>query len=784
MGENRIDDRLPPTDFSLSPFTGWTRAHWEHVLARATYGYLLASERNGSPARALFPDDRCDRPDDVDALEAFSRIALAWGAWLHNPHNPDILTYQGHEINLPQLMRAALSEGTDSTNQYTYWGDFGDLDQRIVESANLSLALWLSRERVFYAMSESERARVIAWLAQVDGKKTWQDNWVLFPAFSQCVRLLLGYPAPEDDLNARLEQMRTFYRGDGWYADGGGNKFDLYNAWMFGTHYLLWAWLDGQRRPDLKQELAERARPFLASFPYFYGANGSYVAWGRSLGGRFAAIATLAIGYLLGVAPAQPGLLRRISSGNLRYFYQRGEFDARSHHLYQGYHGNFPPAAESYSSPGSPYSALHGLFGLTIDADSSFWTSIEQPLPVESGDFERTFLVPGFTLVGRQETGQVLLLNSRAAHEADVPRNDYVPKYGKFVYSSHAPFNVVPVDGSYAPDAMIALSHDGVHFGHRDGTRSGGAGPGMMWCEFDELVEGEPQHIRAAVLLCQDLQIRIARLEPTIPVRAFESPGALGCDGAGQVTRRSDCSAGWEYACSQPRTAGDFERDSRAVAIRRLLGYDAQQASRPFLGRSNLNLAYPYSEQPLVYESQPSDRVRLLASIALVRPAPFDPQVELSGITLAPRGVDEVVINFTDSSIAFVTLGDTLPLRIRLGKFNIKGEGLRFVQLDESANEIRGVGLSEIQDVIQLTAPGTLSVRRTDGATVYASCNVGFSFSPHWLGNTIQRSRVRMNDGEWVDVGTSDEAGISAERVAEWSDRTGLKLVDFCFTLG
>lgn len=143
---------MPPFDYNLSHYTGWTRAHWEYMLARATYGYVLAADLSGSPARALFPDDRADRPDAVDALEAFWRLGLAWGAWLYNPQNPSALEFQGREINLAALMRDALIQGTDRANSYTYWGDIGDMDQRIVETSNLSLALWLSRARVFHEL--------------------------------------------------------------------------------------------------------------------------------------------------------------------------------------------------------------------------------------------------------------------------------------------------------------------------------------------------------------------------------------------------------------------------------------------------------------------------------------------------------------------------------------------------------------------------------------------------------------------------------------------------------
>jgi hypothetical protein len=201
----------------------------------------------------------------VDAIESFARIASAWGAWLHNPANPGTLSFQGHKIDLVTLLRDALLEGTNPSNPYTYWGDIGHLDQRIVESADIAVAVWMSRERIFDKLSTAEQEQIIAWLSQVDGKGTYSDNWILFTAMTQAVRHQLGYPAPLDDIDNRLMRVSEFYRGDGWYADGPANEFDLYNAWMFGWHYLLWAWIDGERRPDHCLQVLERGAEFIAA---------------------------------------------------------------------------------------------------------------------------------------------------------------------------------------------------------------------------------------------------------------------------------------------------------------------------------------------------------------------------------------------------------------------------------------------------------------------------------------------------------------------------------------
>jgi hypothetical protein len=765
-----MDNNFPAFDFDVSPFTGWTRAHWEYVLARMTYGYSRIAERSGSPARVLYPDDRRGLPDSVDAIESFARIASAWGAWLRNPANPSTVKFQDHEINIETLLRQALLDGTSPSNPHTYWGDIGHLDQRIVESADISVALWMSRERVFNKMTKAEQEQIIAWLAQVDGKGTYTDNWILFTAMTQAVRHHLGFSSPLEDLDNRLMQVDEFYRGDGWYVDGPTEEFELYNAWMFGWHYLLWAWIDGDRRPHHRQQVLDRGRSFIEGFLHFFGANGSYPAWGRSIVYRFAAVAPFAVGHFLNIAPEDPGLLRRVSSGCVRYFYDRGLFDPNDHFVRQGYHGDFPAAGEAYISPGSPYWCCHGLFALTLDRDDPFWTATESPLPVEREDFELVLPSPGFVLSGRRDTGQVILLNSRSGQEHDAPRHNYTSKYGKLAYSTHFPFNVLPVRGAYAPDAMIALTRDGQAFGHRLHTRAGDVAPGFMCCKFDEVLEDELQPLWVAVLLWKDVQIRLTVIRPTFPVMAYEAPGALGCENSVSVMRRSDPSVGWEYA----------EAEGRAIAIQRLIGYDAQRTSAPFLDQSTINLAYPYSEQPVIYESQASVAARCLASASLVRPSPFEPADEFRGMDVQVESPEDFRVSLPNDRMVYVAPGETTPKRIRMNGIDLEGTRMRYAQITADLNEICGLGVTHIAETARFSNPATFRLQRASNGAAHVTTDTGVQLTDQWLRGKAHCVEVLSLDKQWVDVSAHcQNDSIPLQVVQEWSDRNRRTLVEF-----
>ncbi len=774
-------DTFPAFDHTLSPRTGWTRAHWVALLARMTDGYARAAERSGSAARALYPDDRRGLPDATDAIESFARIASAWGPWLRQPANPSVLEFEGRAHDIAALMRQGLLDGTNPANIYTYFGTIDHMDQRIVESADFAAAVWMSRERVFDTLAAAEQKQVMNWLALVDGQGTYYDNWVLFPAVAQAVRLQLGFPVDMAELDSNLDQAEGFYRGDGWYVDGPSNEYELYNAWMFNWHFLLWAHIDGERRPVLRRTVLEHARSFLAGFQHFFGANGSYAAWGRSLVYRFAAVAGFSTGHWHQVAPPAPGLLRRLCSGNLRYFYENGLFDPDDHYVRQGYHGDFPPASEAYISPGSVYWCCHGLFALTFDPADEFWTATESPLPVECGDFELALPTPGFLLAGRQSTGQVLLLNSRSGQEYDEPGHNYTSKYGKLTYSTHFPFNVLPARGSYAPDAMLSLTRDGRTFGHRRTTREGGVAPGMMWSRFDQSTSGELQIMWAATLLHGDRQVRVGVIRPTFPVQVHEAPGALGSAGPVGVVRRSDPAAGWEYAETDLGASG-----VRAIGIGRLLGYDGQAVSAPFRGFSNINLAYPYAEQPTVFETQPNVNPRCVASVSLVRPERFDPATEFAGFAVAAEPGGALRVTFPDGAEAVVVLADRLPKTLTVAGVEVRGPAVRYARVGPGGAELCGLGLASAAGCVTCAAPATLRVGKLADGTVLVTTDAGLTLDEGWLGGALRRAAVQSLDGAWQDVSEALSANrpntLPHELVQAWAQRSERTLVNFRLT--
>ncbi|WP_438489831.1 DUF2264 domain-containing protein [Streptomyces sp. S186] len=395
---------LPPEDRTLSPFTGYARAHWLALADRL----LTDAHRFASPsgARLVLPGRPSSSGTDSDQLEGFARTFL-------------LLAFRiaGCEGQAPagllQSYAAGIGAGTDPGHPEA-WPALGqECRQTLVEACSLALGLHLTRPWLWDHLPDGVRERVVAWLQGAWGLRIPDNNWHMFRVIVGEFLASVGAAHDRAAMDHDLARIEEFYVGDGWYRDGGDTRtadnFDHYNGWALHTYPLLWSLMAGERATD-RTVLKARLRRFLADYALFFGADGAPVHQGRSLIYRFAAVTAPWLGALVDATPLGPGQTRRLASGALRHFTDRG-FRDRNGIPTLGWYGPYPPLVQGYSGPASPYWLAKAFLGLLLPADHPCWTEPEEPLPVERGDRIQALPVPGFVISATRADGVVRLLN-------------------------------------------------------------------------------------------------------------------------------------------------------------------------------------------------------------------------------------------------------------------------------------------------------------------------------------------------------------------------------------
>ncbi len=126
-------------------------------------------------------------------MEGFARSAPLWGAWVSSGR-PSVVTLPGgSSVDLKDTFKRGVLSGTNP-NSAGYWGTIADHDQRIVESSDVALGLWLFRDTVWQQFSPSEKTQVCSWLLQVNGKQIYDNNYHLFITFINVALDKLGCP--------------------------------------------------------------------------------------------------------------------------------------------------------------------------------------------------------------------------------------------------------------------------------------------------------------------------------------------------------------------------------------------------------------------------------------------------------------------------------------------------------------------------------------------------------------------------------------------------------------
>ncbi|WP_107097388.1 DUF2264 domain-containing protein [Streptomyces aureus] len=420
---------LPMEDRSRSPFTGYDRSHWLAVADQM----LTDAHRFASPsgARVVLPGRPSSSGRSSDELEGFARTFL-------------LLAYRvaGSGGEAPAGLLDAYAEGiaagTDPGHPDAWPAIDATCRQTLVEACSLALGLHLTRPWLWDRLPSRVREQVVDWLQGVWGLVIPDNNWHMFRVIVGEFLALAGAPHDRDEMDADLARIEEFHVGDGWYRDGGDPRtadcFDHYCGWAMHHYPVLWAQMAGERGAARLPVLRTRLRRFLEDFALFFAADGAPVHQGRSLTYRFAAATAPWVGALADATPLSPGLTRRLASGALKHFVDRGFRDAQGIPTL-GWYGPFPPMVQAYSGPGSPYWLSKGFLGLLLPADHPCWTATEEPLPVERRDEVRALAAPGFLVSTTRADGLARLVNHGSDNQIPgaVPSD---PHYARFAYST------------------------------------------------------------------------------------------------------------------------------------------------------------------------------------------------------------------------------------------------------------------------------------------------------------------------------------------------------------
>ncbi|MGW1227199.1 DUF2264 domain-containing protein [Streptomyces sp. NPDC001515] len=465
---------LPADDRVLSPRTGYTRAHWE----AAADGLLKAAWRWATPEGALL--DLPGRPSASgvrsDGLEGYARTFLAAAFRVAGAGGADPHGWLGRYAD--GLAAGTRTPGRDDAESWPLIRDHTVFGQPMVESASVAIGLRLTRPWLWDRLDPAVRDRAEEWLRGALRHTPAANNWYLFP---YTVAGFLESVGRGDAETARARErgralMEVWYRGQGWYADGDGRAFDHYNGWALHLYPVLDAHLSGEAEPAALY--GARLREHLEGFGLLFGGDGAPVYFGRSLTYRFAAGAAVGLGAVTGDTPLTPGASRRVISGALRYFLDRGAAGTDGL-LSLGWHGPHEATLQPYSGPSSPYWASKAFVSLLAPADHPLWTATEEPAPAEGPDRVLALPAPGLLVQSTRADGIVRLHNHGSdhlrPHEGEHATQDD-PLYSRQAYSTVTG----PTARANAADNHLAVVVDGLR-SRRRAIRPLGAGGGEGW---------------------------------------------------------------------------------------------------------------------------------------------------------------------------------------------------------------------------------------------------------------------------------------------------------------
>ena len=451
-------------DLKTSPYTGYTRATWVAAAEKIISGVMnYVNPETGifsyPPLEGAFAGYM--KPSAEDRIREMERIMVGVVEYYVGTGKDNVPGYKG---SITQPFINAYIHGTDPSDPL-YWGEPQKADQT---GSGIVLGLYLAPERFWDPLTDIQKKNLLTYLEKNSINPTWDNNHYLFHLLTTRFLEEHGGNGYREYHTAKLERLLGWYRGDGWYIDGDNRGFDYYNLWGFQLYMNwilrfdpLWSARYGDRIRDISSK-------FMGTAPYLYSRSSGHIPWGRSLTYRFAADAAIGWNVINGNGDMDPGLARRLMSGDLKYFLDHGAVSENGL-IEVGYRGKNTALAEHYNSPLDSYFATQSFCVLLLPEDHPFWTAVEKPSPADRQGGRKAIKAGGFVLNVRPDGDARIYF---AGQTYDRTHWQASAKYMQEAYSADLGFCVAGGNSAPTGQGMTGWSLDGNDWMYRWRSRT------------------------------------------------------------------------------------------------------------------------------------------------------------------------------------------------------------------------------------------------------------------------------------------------------------------------
>jgi hypothetical protein len=250
----------------------------------------------------------------------------------------------------------------------------------VVDASFLALGILRAPKQLLATMTPGTRERMIAAMIAERKILTGLNNWVLFSAMDEALLKALGADWDRMRVAYALNELQSWYVGDGTYGDGPHYHADFYNSYVMHPYLLTLMEVLGDAEPAwkaMRSVVVSRVSRYADIQERAIGPDGTFPVLGRSICYRAGAFHLLADAALRGLLPTDvsPAQVRSaLTAVQARTLDAPNTFDAQGW-LRIGLAGHQPSLGETYISTGSLYLCSAAWLPLGLPPSHAFWSS-------------------------------------------------------------------------------------------------------------------------------------------------------------------------------------------------------------------------------------------------------------------------------------------------------------------------------------------------------------------------------------------------------------------------